>query len=57
MKRFLETLKRPMTIGVTVGTALFIFFVSVQGPACCRDGWLPLDRKAGRVLASRRGFL
>jgi hypothetical protein len=39
VKRFLETLKRPMTIGVTVGTALFIFFLSVQGPARCRDGW------------------
>jgi hypothetical protein len=39
MKRFLETLKHPMTIGATVGTALFIFFVSLQGPARCRDGW------------------
>jgi hypothetical protein len=39
IKRFLETLKRPMTIGVTVGTALFIFFVALQGPARCRDGW------------------
>jgi hypothetical protein len=39
MKRLLEILQRPMTIGVTVGVALFVFFVSIQGPARCRVGW------------------
>lgn len=39
MKRLLEVLQRPLTIGVTVCVALFVFFVSIQGPARCRDGW------------------
>ena len=39
MKRFLEFLTRPTTIGVTVGITLFAFFIAIQGPASCRDGW------------------
>ena len=39
MKRFLEILKRPATIGVTVAITLFVFFIAIQGPVRCRDGW------------------
>jgi hypothetical protein len=39
VKRFVEILTRPMPIGIAVGVALSIFFVSIQGPARCRDGW------------------
>jgi hypothetical protein len=39
VKRFLEFLMRPATVGVAVGIMLSVFFVSIQGPAHCRDGW------------------
>ena len=39
MKRLLEFLTRPRTIGIAVGIAIAIFFVLIQGPARCNDGW------------------
>ncbi len=39
MRRLLEFLARPVTIGVAVGMVFSIFFVSIQGPARCNDGW------------------
>jgi hypothetical protein len=39
VKRILEFLMRPATNGIAVGVVLSVFFISIQGPARCNDGW------------------
>ena len=39
MRRILEVAKSPLSVGLSVGTAFFIFILSVADPTRCKDGW------------------